>query len=313
MLLLPDFYAFYGDFACSACVGSYLIDSGFRCVDLLAGGCPAASNFLLLRQKKVTKEKATRLPGSLRFASGNLRASGKTGVRANSPAAQTARGPDPVFPDARRPRQNGTDGNGCGNGYGYGNSDENGHLFSCSFPLWGKAGMGASGGRTLAGQQTRKPLSPWRLEACFQFAEPPSQPSPRGGRGQYKYKYQYQHPFSDASTTGFASFCTPDPLTISPARSVWACDDLEKRDQGGALFERNEVERVCADPRFFRSSQVARSEAKGPRQPGRLFFGDFLLAKQKKVTCRRATPGQPNQAKLTQRENNTKPTTGTKA
>jgi len=42
------------------------------CLVGLAGGCPAASNFLLLRQKKVTKEKATRLSGSLRFASGNL-------------------------------------------------------------------------------------------------------------------------------------------------------------------------------------------------------------------------------------------------
>ncbi len=51
--------------------------------------------------------------------------------------------------------------------------------------------------------------------------------------------------------------------------------------------------RVCADPRFYGLSQVARSEAQGPRQPGRLFFGDFLLAKQKKVTGRRATPGLP--------------------
>jgi hypothetical protein len=31
------------------------------CLRLLAGGYPAASNFLLLRQKKVTKEKATLL------------------------------------------------------------------------------------------------------------------------------------------------------------------------------------------------------------------------------------------------------------
>ena len=46
----------------------------------LAGGCPAASNFLLLRQKKVTKEKATRLSGSLRFASGDLRCPRKAGV-----------------------------------------------------------------------------------------------------------------------------------------------------------------------------------------------------------------------------------------
>ena len=84
---------------------------------------------------------------------------------------------------------------------------------------------------------------------------------------------------------------TPNPHP-SPPRSGWACDEWQKRDQGRALFERNEVKRVCADPRFCRSSQVARSAAKGPGQPGRLFFGDFLLAKQKKVTCRRATPGQ---------------------
>ena len=97
MLRLPDFYAFYGVCACPACAGSSLIDSGFGsawlgvdlrlgffCMDLLAGGSPAASNFLLLRQKKVTKEKATRLSGSLRFASGNLRCPEKTGVGANS-------------------------------------------------------------------------------------------------------------------------------------------------------------------------------------------------------------------------------------
>ena len=80
MLLLPDFYAFYGVCACSACIASYLINIGFRCLGLLAGGGPAASNFLLLRQKKVTKEKATRLSGSLRFATGNLRCHEQAGV-----------------------------------------------------------------------------------------------------------------------------------------------------------------------------------------------------------------------------------------
>ncbi len=34
------------------------------------------------------------------------------------------------------------------------------------------------------------------------------------------------------------------------------------------------------------------AQRRGPGPSGRLFFGDFLLAKQKKVTCRRATPGQ---------------------
>src|SRR5215217_650338 len=37
-------------------------------------------------------------------------------------------------------------------------------------------------------------------------------------------------------------------------------------------------------PRLKRAPQVARSEAKGRAQWGRLFFGYFLLAKQKKVT-----------------------------
>ncbi len=60
-----------------------------------AGGCPAASNFLLRRQKKVTKEKATRWSGSLRFATGNLRCSPKTGSSSNSPSAQTIARPDP--------------------------------------------------------------------------------------------------------------------------------------------------------------------------------------------------------------------------
>ena len=42
------------------------------------------SNFLLLRQKKVTKEKATLHAASLRFASGNLRCSRPAGSRSNS-------------------------------------------------------------------------------------------------------------------------------------------------------------------------------------------------------------------------------------
>jgi len=77
-------YAFYGSNACSACAGSYLINSGFRCLHLLTGGSPAATHFSLLRQRKVSKRKATRLSGALRFASGNLRCPRKTGVGANS-------------------------------------------------------------------------------------------------------------------------------------------------------------------------------------------------------------------------------------
>ncbi len=71
-----------------------------------AGGCPAASNFLLRRQKKVTKEKATRLSGSLRFATGNLRCSIPAGgVRTRF--AQTTAALDTASICAARPGQTG--------------------------------------------------------------------------------------------------------------------------------------------------------------------------------------------------------------
>jgi len=40
-------------------------------------------------------------------------------------------------------------------------------------------------------------------------------------------------------------------------------------------------------------------QPEGPTNPGRLFFGYFLLAKQKKVTSRRATPGIGRRHKAT--------------
>ncbi|RIX80943.1 hypothetical protein D3H34_11720 [Acidovorax cavernicola] len=53
-----------------------------------------ATYFLLLRQKKVSKEKATPLSASLRFATGNLRCSHFAGSR-RTRFAQTAASPDP--------------------------------------------------------------------------------------------------------------------------------------------------------------------------------------------------------------------------
>ena len=64
----------------------------------MAGGSPAASNFSLLRQRKVTKRKATLLSATLRFATGTLRCSVQPGSRSNSPAAQTIASPDPSGP-----------------------------------------------------------------------------------------------------------------------------------------------------------------------------------------------------------------------
>ena len=57
-----------------------------------------ATHFLLLRQKKVSKEKATLVTASLRFAAGNLRCSGQSGSRSNSASPQTIAVPDPPAP-----------------------------------------------------------------------------------------------------------------------------------------------------------------------------------------------------------------------
>ncbi len=82
----------------------------------------------------------------------------------------------------------------------------------------------------------------------------------------------------------FSSVPAPDPdcpLWMRRGAQVQA-------DQGSRCLS----EASLARPRLNRAPQVARSEAEGRSNQGRLFFGDFLLAKQKKVTGRRATPGQ---------------------
>ncbi|OOG36069.1 hypothetical protein B0B52_21155 [Polaromonas sp. A23] len=61
-------------------------------------------------------------------------------------------------------------------------------------------------------------------------------------------------------------------------------------DQDGRLSERSEFEPGpgWTEHRRFPSAAPAKE---GRRQQGRLFFAYFLLAKQKKVSCCRATPG----------------------
>ncbi len=54
----PFLGIFYGFRPMDMRASSSFINSGF-CLDVEAGSCPAATHFLLLRQKKVSKEKAT--------------------------------------------------------------------------------------------------------------------------------------------------------------------------------------------------------------------------------------------------------------
>ncbi len=69
-----------------------------------------ASHFLLSRQEKVTKEKATPLSVSLRFAAGNLRCSEKAGVRRTRSTSLRSNscGPYPAFSCAPRHSQRGS-------------------------------------------------------------------------------------------------------------------------------------------------------------------------------------------------------------
>ena len=267
MLLLPDFYAFYGVCAFPACVGSYLIDSGFRAsslvwrwvdlslgfrgVGLLAGGSPAATHFLLLRQKKVSKEKATRLSGSLRFASGNLRCPKKTGVGANSLHCVTLKQRAALIP-----------------------------FFSV---ITGPDRTGQAGNEIRTAEQPdshRDQVS--TLNATNSIA---SCAGSTCGNGTFYAQTRVFAPVS-VSVSAPASPVLAGPV-LTGKSGIRAARCLSRR-------------RVCADPRFCPSAQVARSEAKGPRQPGRLSFAYFSLAKQRKVSCRRATPGRQPSAKLTQ-------------
>jgi hypothetical protein len=202
------FYVFYGSGALPTCASSYLINSSLHCMGWLAGGSPAATHFSLLRQRKVSKRKATRLSGSLRCASGNLRCPRKTGQSGTKSKQPNSRHAHVLFLDATN-----------------------------------------------------------SIARCT------------GGAYSNGTFYAQARVFASA----FESVPVPDsPVLAGPVMTgksgIRAARCLSRR-------------RVCADPPFFQSSQVARSAAQGPRQPGRLFFGHFLLAKQKKVTCRRATPG----------------------
>ena len=73
-----------------------------------------ATHFLLLRQEKVSKEKATLLSASLRCAAGNLRCSVQPGSSSNSRRSNN-RSTCSVWPSAPRRRQK-----GLRDGFGFG-------------------------------------------------------------------------------------------------------------------------------------------------------------------------------------------------
>ncbi|CAN5174669.1 hypothetical protein BH10PSE16_BH10PSE16_07270 [soil metagenome] len=248
------FYDFYGFCACPAFTSSYLIDSGFLILDLLAGGCPAATHFSLLRRRKVSKRKATRLSGSLRCASGNLRYAAKTGVGANSLHCVTLKQRAALIPLLRRstgPDRTGQSGN---------------EIQTAEQPNSHRA-------RVLALNATNS-IARYAGGTC-------------------------------ANGTFYAQIRVPVSAS-APASPVLAGPVLGEESRIRAA--RCLSEASLRGPRLSSSSTGCLKRSARPQAAGRLFFGDFLLAKQKKVTCRRATPGQQVQAAKTQAQIKTRPT-----
>jgi len=76
---------------------------------------------------------------------------------------------------------------------------------------------------------------------------------------------------------------TASPQSLADALS----SEVGPGEVGGRLFERSEFR---PPPGSISSAR----DSEGARQRVPFFFGYFLLGKQKKVTCRRATPGLVN-------------------
>ncbi len=176
-----------------------------------------ASHFLLLRQKKVTKEKATHCLRPLRFATGQPAVLAFRGVSQNSLHCVPLRQLRALIRETLR---------------------------SSAQP---EGWVGPSLRSATDTQQAFASLGPGeRRPRAFAL----SLPHTRTRHGA---------------------------LTLIP--SGCAEERRRKRDKGRSCLS----EASSADPRFLRAPQVARSEAEGHRQRGRLFFAYFLLAKQKKV------------------------------
>ena len=216
---------------------------GWRCLVGLAGGCPAATHFSLLRQRKVSKRKATRLSGSRRCASGNLRCPGKTGVGVNSlhcVALEQRAALIPFFRGITGPDRTGPSGNGIQEA-----EQPNNHR-----------------ARSLVSNAINS------IASCA---------APSCTNGTFE-----------------AQMRVPESVSV-PASPVLAGPVLDKESRIRAA--RCLSEASLRGPRLSLSSTGCLKRSARPQTAGRLFFGNFLLAKQKKVTCRRAPPGQPNQAK----------------
>ena len=79
---------------------------------------------------------------------------------------------------------------------------------------------------------------------------------------------------------------------ISPTRPGWAEERRQKRIRARACLS---VASLHVTPLFLSTGRCPKRSV-GTQTAGRLSFGYFSLAKQRKVTCRRATPANPMKA-----------------
>ena len=260
--------AFYGSCACPACVGGYLIDSGGLFTALLAGLARRATYFSLLRQRNLRKRKATLLSASLRFATGSLRYSLQAG------SAQTRLRLKQRAALIRLKLRSSAQTEGLGR-----TRDRNPY---CPFSPWEKAGMKASGGRAPAGFCLKNDKTRLQLftGTNSQNPHPSLLPEREGGI-----------PKAPSPLVPLAScpLSSPPPVLAGP---------VLRRKSGIRAARCLSHRRVCADPRFCAATQVARSEAQGPRQPGRLSLPTFF-GEAKKVGRPPGETGQQLSAKPT--------------
>ncbi len=216
-----------------------------RCCWFEAGAgasSPQPSHFLLLRQKKVTKEKATPLAATLRFAAGNLRCSLFAG------SAQTRLRLKHARPFIREKLRSSAQPEGTWNSTRRG-------AYLCG--VQANVSFGSSLTLTLAHTHTHTHTHTHMLTVDRRRTHP------------------FQASRSEAAVGRAKQW--PDRSPIPSARAE---ERSFRRIKGRACLS----EASLRGPRLKRAPQVARSEAEGRAQWGRLFFGYFLLATQKKVT-----------------------------
>ena len=218
-----------------------------RCCWLEAGAGMSprqASHFLLLRQKKVTKEKATPLAASLRFAPGSLRCS----LFAGSAQTRFAQTRAALIREKLRSSATAT-----------GDLDFNAPW---RVLVWGARAPALQVFAHAA--QTQTHAMHVHMPMLIRMR-----------RSLHMHMPMRPLQASRSEAVGGRAKRRPDPLPSARAE-----ERSFRRIKGRACLS----EASLRGPRLKRAPQVARSEAKGHAQRGRLFFGYFLLAKQKKVT-----------------------------